>query len=75
MNDTSESVRRLLRDRYAQLTGAERLMMGASMFDSARTLALASFPRGLSPRETKRRLCERFYGRQLAERVYGRDQG
>lgn len=70
MDDTSAEVRRLLRDRYARLSGAERLAMGADMFDTARALALASFSAGLSPREARRRLCERFYG-ALAERVFG----
>jgi len=70
MNDTIAEVRRLLRERYASLTGAERLAMGAGMFDTARAMALASFPAGLSAREVRRRLCERFYG-ALAERVFG----
>lgn len=70
MNDTSAEVRHLLRERYANLTGAERLVMGAGMFETARTMALASFPAALSRREVQRRLCERFYG-DLAERVFG----
>jgi hypothetical protein len=45
----------MLRERYAKLTGAERLIMGAGMFETARALALASFPPGLTTRETRRR--------------------
>ena len=70
MNDTSAEIRRMLRERYAKMTGAERLMAGAGTFETARAMALASFPAGLSMRENRRRLCERFY-ETLAERVYG----
>jgi hypothetical protein len=45
--------------------------VGAEMFDSARTLVLASLPKGLAPEEARRRLCERFYGQEIARRVFG----
>lgn len=70
MNDTSPEVARFVRERYASMSGATRVMIGADMFDMARAIVLASFPSGLSERETRPRLCERFYG-ALAERVYG----
>jgi hypothetical protein len=70
MNDTSTEVARFVRERYAGMSGATRVMMGADMFEMARAMALASFPPGLTERETRRRLCERFYG-TLAERVFG----
>ncbi len=69
MRDTTPKVERYLRKRYRALTGAERIAMGASLFETARTLALASFPPGLSQQEVRHRLCERFYG-ALADRVY-----
>jgi hypothetical protein len=69
--DTSPAVENFLRERYAELSGAERIAMGASMFETARTIVLASFPPGLPPQEVRRRLCERFYG-TLAARVYGK---
>lgn len=69
MRDTTPEVERYLRERYRALSGAERMAMGASLFETARTLALASFPPGLPEQEVRRRLCRRFYG-TLAERVY-----
>lgn len=69
MRDTTPEVENYVRERYRALSGIERLAMGASMLETARTLALASFPAGLSAQELRRRLCERFYG-ALAERVY-----
>lgn len=71
MNDTTPGVDKWLREKYAGLSGPERLAMGAEMFDSARTLVLASFPKGLAPEEARRRLCERFYGQEIASRVFG----
>jgi len=73
-NDTTPEVARLVRELCARKTGAERLRMGASMFETARTLVLASLPPGLSERELRRRLCARFYG-ELADRVYGSQEG
>ena len=55
MNDTSAHIARLLRERYARLTGAQRLLMGASMFDAARTMTIASFPKDLPVYEIRRR--------------------
>ena len=38
--------------------------------DVARTIALASFPPGLSEIETKAQLCERLYGNELNVEAY-----
>ncbi len=70
MNDTTAEVKRYVRERYARLTGVERLLIGAQMFETARTLALASIPRDVSEQERRRRLCERFYGSALAAEAY-----
>ena len=71
MNDTSPKVAQLIRERYAQLSGAVRVRMGAEMFETARTMVLASLPPGLPARELRRRLCARLYG-ALAERAFGK---
>lgn len=70
MNDTSDMVRRYVRDRYAALSGAERVMIGARMFETARVIAAAAMPDGLSEQERRRWLCERFYGAELAAKAY-----
>ena len=70
MTDTTPEVTRLVRELYARKTGAERLAMGASMFETARTIVLASLPAGLPQAEIHHRLCQRFYG-ELADEVYG----
>lgn len=75
MTDTTPEVARLVRELSARKTGVERLQMGAGMFETARTMVLASLPPGLPEREIRRRLCARFYG-ELADKVYdGREGG
>jgi hypothetical protein len=72
MHDTTPAVTEWLRGRYLDRSGSERLVMGAQMFESARTLVLASLPADLSPAQVRRQLCLRFYGEALTERVLGR---
>ncbi len=69
MNDTTPEMERLVRQRYLAMTPVERLLIGVQMFETARTMALASFPADLSPDEVRRRLCERLYG-SLAREAY-----
>jgi hypothetical protein len=65
MNDTSPEIAALVRTRLLERSGAERVLMGSQMFDTARAMVLASFPPGLSEIEIKRRLCERLYGSEV----------
>jgi hypothetical protein len=62
MNDTAPEVAALMRELLMRRSGEERFLMGASMFDAARELILASLPPHLPPEERKRRLFERVYG-------------
>jgi hypothetical protein len=64
-NDTSEEVRQMVRERMMSLTGAERMIIGSEMFESARRMILASLPADLPLHEKKRRLFERCYGNEL----------
>ncbi len=65
MSDTSPEVTELVRMRLMALSGAERLRLGAQMFDAARRMVLASLPADLTDIERKRRLFERLYGEPL----------
>ena len=65
MNDTPRVIAEIVRGKLLARSGAERVLMGSRMFDAARAMVLASFPRGLSEIEIKRRLCERFYGDEV----------
>ena len=74
MNDTSPEIERMVRERYAAMEPVQRLLIGVSMFESARAIALASFPPGLSPLDLRRQLCERLYP-GLAAGAYRKTQG
>ena len=65
MNDTDPEIAELVRRRLLERSGAERVLMGSRMFDVAKTMALASFPEGLTDIEIKARLCERLYGNEV----------
>jgi hypothetical protein len=70
VNDTSPEIARMVRERYAEMEPVRRLLIGVSMFETARAMVLSSFPSGLSSFELRRRLCERLYP-GLAAVVYG----
>ncbi len=61
MNDTSPEVERRFRTLLLAKSGAERLCMASGMFDSARRMMLASFPKDLSPEKTRQLLLARTY--------------
>ena len=61
MNDTSESVDLQFRAMLMTKSGAERLQMGSSMFESARGMMLASFPKDLPPHELRQLILTRTY--------------
>lgn len=65
MNDTDPEIAALVRERMMSLTGEERVLMAASMFESARQLILSSLPPELSEDERRRALCRRLYGIDL----------
>lgn len=69
MNDTPPEIAEMVRARLMALSGAERFIMGARMFESARRMVLASLPAGLSETERKRQLFSRLYGEALPSEV------
>lgn len=70
MNDTSSEIARIVRKKILARSGNERLTMGSQMFEAARCMVLASFPRDLSEIEIKRRLCMRLYGNEVDEEAF-----
>jgi hypothetical protein len=62
MNDTPPEIAALVRQKLLARSGAERLLMGAQMFDAARQMVLASLPKDLPEVELRRRIFQRIYG-------------
>ena len=65
MNDSSSSVEEFYREKLMERSPEERFMMGIRMFESARSMALASLPADLSTSERSFNLFLRFYGHEL----------
>ncbi len=65
MTDTPPEIARLVREKLMALSGEERFVMGAQMFESAREMVLASLPRDLSSAERRRQLFQRLYGKEI----------
>ena len=56
----------MIRDKIMALSGEERFIMGAQMFDAAREMVKASLPPGLSETEQRRQLFKRLYRKEIA---------
>jgi hypothetical protein len=65
MTDTAPEIAAMVRERMMNMTGAERFVIGARMFETARTIVLASLPKDISGAEKMGLLYERFYGEPL----------
>ena len=61
MNDTTPAVELQFRSLLLAKSGSDRLRMASSMFDSARRIMLASFPKDLSPEKIRKLLLARTY--------------
>jgi hypothetical protein len=70
MRDTTPEFERFVAAQYARLTPDERVRLCTEMFEAARALVESTLPAGLSDRERKRRITERFYGSEFARRVF-----
>lgn len=70
MNDTDPQIAELVRQRLMERSGAERIIMASSMFETAKAMVLASLPSGLSEIETKGLLVERIYGAEVDARAF-----
>ena len=70
MNDTDPQIAELVRQRMAERSGTERIMMASGMFEAAKAMVLASLPPGLSEIEIKGLLVERFYSGEVDSRAF-----
>jgi dihydrofolate reductase len=61
MNDTPALLQQQFRSMLMAKSGSDRLIMGSNMFDSARGMMLASFPKNLESQQIRRLLLQRTY--------------
>jgi hypothetical protein len=67
MIDRSEENEQTLPENMMVLSGEERVIIGAQMFDRFRDSIRASLPPALSEREQRRELFKRIYGEELPD--------
>ena len=65
MNDTEPEMAELGQLRPLEQPGAEGIILGCQMFDTAKAMIVASLPEGLTPLEIKEQLCRRLYGDEV----------
>lgn len=68
MNDTSQEIAAIYREKILALTPEERLMMACRMFDEAKELVLAGIRAeqpGLNEKEMRIQLFTRMYGQDF----------
>ena len=68
MNDTTPEIAALYRNLIMNKSGEERLLMGCSMYDTARKIvlnAICNNQPGITNTEIKKQLFLRFYGQEL----------
>lgn len=70
MRDTSAEIDKRMGVLFAQMSGSQRALMAAQMFETAQRIVLSSLPPDLDERSRKRELCRRFYGEELARKVF-----
>ena len=70
MNDTHPDVAVRFRDLMMSKTGQERLLMGCSMYDTAKQIVINSICNrqpGITDAEIKREIFLRFYGPEFSQ--------
>jgi len=61
MQDTSPEIEKIFREKIIALSPQERVLMGISMFETAREIVLSSLPKDLSVTERNVKFFLRFY--------------
>jgi len=70
-DDMARKIEKKSRETMNELSGAERMIIGAQMFDEFRAKIIASLPKDLPEEEFKKRLFERIYGSPMEEFLSG----
>jgi len=67
MNDTSPEMEKMQFEMMAAFSPNERIALGCEMFMAARELIIASLPKNLSERESKKQYYRKMYGEPLPD--------
>ncbi|MCH7773243.1 MAG: hypothetical protein IH784_02415 [Bacteroidetes bacterium] len=67
MIDTTTEAEKIQSELFDKMTGEERMKIASDMFDTARTLVIASLDKNLNDTEKRKALFLRFYGNDFSE--------
>jgi hypothetical protein len=67
MDDTSIKVRKILQKKYSELTGEQRISLGFQSCETAKSIVISSFPKGLTKEEIQIKLFLRYYSNDFSE--------
>lgn len=66
MIDTTTEAEKIQSELFDKMTGEERMKIASDMFDTARTLVIASLDKNLNDTEKRKALFLRFYGNDFS---------
>ncbi len=66
MIDTTTKAEKIQSELFDKMTGDERMKIASDMFDTARTLVLASLDKNLNDKEKRKALFLLFYGNDFS---------
>jgi len=66
MIDTTTEAEKIQSELIDKMTGEERMKIASDMFDTARTLVIASLDKNLNDTEKRKALFLRFYGNDFS---------
>ncbi len=69
LSDTPPEIAAMVRERLMARSGAERFEMDSRMFNAARRMDLASFPKDITPERRSELLFERLHGKSPGVRI------
>ena len=69
MNDTSETISRLVADRHRAMTPDERVLAAVGMYATARAIVESSLPVDLCSVERRLAIARRFYEGEISEKM------
>jgi hypothetical protein len=67
MNDTSDTIAKVVLERYRDMTPAERWLAASSLFETARAIIQSSLPSSLTVEQQRLAVARRLYSDELPE--------
>jgi len=67
MNNTPETIARMVADHHREMSPEQRMRLAASLYETARTIVASSLPQNMAKKDRRLAIARRFYGGELPE--------